>query len=76
MKKNSIIFLILVFDVYAFMQGKAYHVSELYKDFYIKHTISAEQYAARVQMQVNVNKNTHICPDSNESIGMDELFLP
>lgn len=76
MKKKCIIFLILVFDVYAFMQGKAYHVSELYEDFYIKHTISAEQYAARLQIEVNGNKNTHIYPDSKESIGMDELFLP
>lgn len=76
MKKNSIIFLILVFDVYAFMQGKAYHVSELYKDFYIKHTISAEQYAERVQMEVHGNKNQHIYPNSEISTSVNELFLP
>ncbi|GAN61509.1 hypothetical protein ACI01nite_00030 [Acetobacter cibinongensis] len=56
----------LIFDLYAFMQGKTYHVSKVYNDFYIKHTISVDQYVASVKTEQNNNIYLSVQPDPKE----------
>lgn len=76
MKLNIIILFLFAFDIYAFMQGKAYHVSETYEAFYIKHTISAEQYAARMQNQADTHKILPMKSSTLEELKNTKLFLP
>ena len=76
MKKNIIIFFMLVFDIYAFIHGKVYHVSAAYEDFYIKHAISAEQYAARIRAEEKNAQHSYSQDDPKETIYHSKPLYP
>ena len=76
MKKIILISVLTIFDMYAFFQGKNYNVSKNYEDFYIKHTITEEQYAERTHMEPDGFRSSQFKKHTKYNHNHNKIFLP